>query len=208
LHKGSVYLRVSVIPLIVLALFGLLFTGAVPTEDDTVFITIVHTNDVHGRVWAEEGGAMGYTHMAAIVKELREAGENVLLLDAGDTFQGSSAASLSQGESIVKIMNSMGYDAMVAGNHDFAYGWQKLCELSEMANFPVLSANVVGQDGRELLQPATIKELGGVRIGIFGLTTPETVYKTHPRNVGGLLFTDPVQRAREMVPHWALSVTC
>ncbi len=86
MHKGSVYLRVSVIPLIVLALFGLLFTGAVPTEDDTVFITIVHTNDVHGRVWAEEGGAMGYTHMAAIVKELREAGENVLLLDAGDTF--------------------------------------------------------------------------------------------------------------------------
>ena len=59
MHKGSVYLRVSVIPLIVLALFGLLFTGAVPTEDDTVFITIVHTNDVHGRGLGRGRGSHG-----------------------------------------------------------------------------------------------------------------------------------------------------
>jgi 2',3'-cyclic-nucleotide 2'-phosphodiesterase (5'-nucleotidase family) len=199
LNKRSVYLRVSVIPLIVFALLGLLFNEVAPTETGTVYVTIVHTNDVHGRVWAEEGEAMGYAHMAAIVKGIRETKENVLLLDAGDTFQGSSAASLSQGESIVKIMNSMDYDAMVAGNHDFAYGWQKLCGLSERTDFPVLSANVPGHDGRKLLEPSTIKELGGIRIGIFGLTTPETLRKTHPRNVEGLIFADPVQSAKKMV---------
>jgi 2',3'-cyclic-nucleotide 2'-phosphodiesterase (5'-nucleotidase family) len=199
LNKRSLFLKVSIIPLIVLALFGVLFNETIPTDADTVSVTIVHTNDIHGRVWEEAPVAMGYAHIAAKVKEIREVNKHVLLLDAGDTFQGSSAASLSRGESIVKIMNSMDYDAVVAGNHDFGYGWQRLCELSEMADFPVLSANVRTQDGRELLESLTIKELGGMRIGIFGLTTPETLQKTHPGNVEGLVFYDPVQTARKMV---------
>lgn len=199
LNKRTIYLRVSVIPLIVFALFGLLFRGTVPPETGTVAVTIVHTNDVHGHVWAEEGGAMGYAHLAAVINGIRETKENVLLLDAGDTFQGSSAASLSRGESIVQIMNSMGYDAMAAGNHDFAYGWQRLGELAEMAAFPVLSANVQKPDGSQLLKSFTIKEVDGIRIGIIGLTTLETRYKTHPHNVEGLIFADPVERAREVV---------
>jgi len=197
LKKRGLFLRVSVIPLILLTLFGLLFNGLTSSDADTV-VTIIHTNDMHGSVWEKEP-EMGYAHIAAKVKEIREVNKNVLLLDAGDAFQGSSAASLSQGESIVKIMNSMDYDAMVAGNHDFDYGWQRLCELSEIADFPVLSANVRKQDGEKLLEALTIKELSGIRVGIFGLTTPETIRKTHPKNVEGLVFDDPIQTAREFV---------
>jgi len=198
LKNKDLLLRVSIIPLILAVLFGLLFNETTLTEADTVYLTIIHTNDVHGSIWEEEP-EMGYAHMAAKVKEIRETNKNVLLLDAGDAFQGSSAASLSRGESIVKIMKTMGYDAMVAGNHDFAYGWQRLYELSEMADFPVLSANVRRQDGGKLLEASTIKELEGVRIGILGLTTLETLQKTHPWNVEGLIFDDPIQTAREMV---------
>jgi len=198
LKNKDLLLRVSIIPLILAVLFGLLFNETTLTEADTVYLTIIHTNDVHGSIWEEEP-EMGYAHMAAKVKEIRETNKNVLLLDAGDAFQGSSAASLSRGESIVKIMKTMGYDAMVAGNHDFAYGWQRLYELSEMADFPVLSANVRRQDGGKLLEASTIKELEGFRIGILGLTTLETLQKTHPWNVEGLIFDDPIQTAREMV---------
>jgi 2',3'-cyclic-nucleotide 2'-phosphodiesterase (5'-nucleotidase family) len=199
LNKKFLFLKVSIIPLIVLALFGLLFSEEIFTDTEIAYVTIVHTNDIHGRVWEEESVAMGYAHIASIVEKIRKTNENVLLLDAGDTFQGSSAASLSRGEGIVKVMNSMDYDAMTAGNHDFGYGWQKLCELSEIANFPVLSANVRGYDGKNLLKSSIIIELSGIRIGIFGLTTPETMHKTHPRNVEGLIFDDPVQVAKKMV---------
>jgi len=198
LNKRVLLLRVSIILLVFLALFGILFNESIPTNAESVSVIIVHTNDLHGSIWEKEP-EMGYAHIAAKVKKFKETNNNVLLLDAGDTFQGNSAASLSQGESIVKIMNSMGYDAMVVGNHDFSYGWQRLCELSEMTNFPVLAANVRREDGDHLLATSTIKELNGVRIGIFGLTTTETLQKTHPRNVAGLIFDDPIQTAREMV---------
>jgi len=198
LKKKDLILRVSIVPLILLVLLGMLFTEAPLSEADRISIIIVHTNDVHGSIWERER-EMGYAHIAAKVKEIRSLHKNVLLLDAGDTFQGSSVASLSRGESIVKIMNSMGYDAMVAGNHDFAYGWQRLSELAEMANFPVLSANVRKTDGDTLLEASTIKELDGLKIGIFGLTTTETPGKTHPRNVEGLIFDDPIHTAKKMV---------
>ncbi|MFY9499110.1 MAG: 5'-nucleotidase C-terminal domain-containing protein [Tepidanaerobacteraceae bacterium] len=198
MKKKDLLLRVSIVPLILLALLVMLFTEAPLSDYDRISVIIVHTNDVHGSIWAKES-EMGYAHMAAIVKEIREANNNVLLLDAGDTFQGSSVASLSQGESIVKIMNSMGYDAMVVGNHDFAYGWQRLSELAEKANFPLLSANVRKPDGVPLLETSTIKELDGLKVGIFGLTTTETPRKTHPRNVEGLIFDDPVHTAKQIV---------
>jgi 5'-nucleotidase len=198
--KRYIFLLIGFLALLALALIALpLNEEAVPAHSETVSLTIIHTNDVHGRIWEEEQAAMGYMHMAAKVKEARETNENVLLLDAGDTFHGSSAASLSLGESIVKIMNGMGYDAMVPGNHDFGYGWQRLRELSGLAGFPVLAANVRESRGNMLLEPSTVKELNGIRVGIFGLTTLETLHKTHPRNVEGLLFDDPVQSAREIV---------
>ncbi|MHB8076529.1 metallophosphoesterase family protein [Desulfosporosinus fructosivorans] len=82
---------------------------------------------------------------------------------------------------------------------DFNYGYQRLLELDAMTNFPILSANIQTTDGKRLLTPYIIKDVEGIKIGIFGLTTPETTYKTHPKNVEGLTFVDPVEEAKVIV---------
>lgn len=177
---------------------GFVFTPTVAVlaeEENITTITIVHTNDTHSRV--NEG--VGFAKISAKVKELKEANLNVLLLDAGDTFHGQTFATISKGESIVKVMNAVGYDVMTPGNHDFNYGQDRLLELAGLAQFPIISANVVKADGTTLLEPYVIKEVGGLKIGIFGLSTPETAYKTKPTNVEGLTFADPVEIAQQMV---------
>lgn len=162
-------------------------------------ITIVHTNDTHARVEEGKYAGMGFAKISTKIKEIKKNNKNVLVLDAGDTFHGQTIAQLVKGESIVKIMNTIGYDAMVPGNHDFNYGQERLLELSNMTNFPIISANIFKDDGTRLLKPYIIKDFNGVKVGIFGLTTPETSYKTHPDNVKGLNFKNPVDVAREIV---------
>lgn len=167
-------------------------------ESEPVNITIVHTNDTHARV-KSDSSSLGFAKISTKIKELKSVNPNVLVLDAGDAFHGQTIASLLRGESIVRVMNAVGYDAMVAGNHDFNYGQDRLLELAKMANFPILAANVIKSNGDTLLPPYTIKEISGVKVAIFGLATPETTYKTHPNNVKGLAFEDPVKVAKAMV---------
>jgi len=163
-------------------------------------INILHTNDSHARVFEGKYDGMGFAKLSTLIKQFEQENEHTLLLDAGDTFHGTTFATLEEGSSIVKIMNEIGYDSMAAGNHDSNYGFKRLLELEEMADFPVLSANVFYEETGELvLDPYTIREVNGVAFGIFGLSTPETHYKTHPKNVEGLKFTDPVEAAKKMV---------
>jgi len=164
----------------------------------TTTIQLIHVNDVHSRVFESSSAGMGYAKLETLVEEYRRQNPNTLLLDAGDTFHGQTFATLERGESIVKIMNELGFVAMTAGNHDFNYGADRLLELAEMAEFPVLGANV-DRAGQDLLPGTTIIPIDGVRIGIFGLTTPETAYKTHPNNVKGITFVDPVVEAQKQV---------
>ncbi|WP_058484895.1 5'-nucleotidase C-terminal domain-containing protein [Defluviitalea phaphyphila] len=162
-------------------------------------LTIFHTNDIHG--FMEEGAydGMGYAKIATKVNQTKAKQENVLLLDAGDAIQGSNLVTLNEGEAAIEVMNEMNYDVMVAGNHEFDYGKERLKELEEMANFPILGANIKYEDGTDFLTPYVIKEVGGIKVGIFGLTTPETTYKSHPDNTKGLKFNDIVETAKEMV---------
>lgn len=163
-------------------------------------ITILHTNDSHSRVFEDKYAGMGFAKLSTLIKQHEEENKNTLVLDAGDTFHGQTIATLEKGESIVEIMNAVGYEAMAAGNHDFNYGYERLLELAEMTDFPVISANVIYEDTGELvLPPYVVKEVDGVKLGIFGLSTPETHFKTHPKNVEGLKFTDPVEAAKKMV---------
>ena len=147
----------------------------------------------------ESADSIGYVKLATILKEQKASNPNTLMIDAGDTFHGQTIANLVRGESIVRIMNTIGYDVMTAGNHDFNYGSAHLAELSKQTKFPVLGANVKRADGSRLLGANIVKEVDGIRIGIFGLTTPETAYKTHPNNVEGITFVDPVQEAKAQV---------
>ncbi|WP_322923182.1 5'-nucleotidase C-terminal domain-containing protein [Paenibacillus campi] len=162
-------------------------------------ITLLHTNDVHAHA-VEDSPSMGLAKIAGLADLYRAANPNTLLLDDGDAVHGTSFATLVRGESMIQVMNKMGYAAMEPGNHEFDYGYERLLELAKMANFPVISANIVQKDtGKAPFQPFIIREVDGVKIGIFGLETPETAYKTNPNNVKNVEFTDPTAAARKMV---------
>ncbi|MGV6933952.1 5'-nucleotidase C-terminal domain-containing protein [Paenibacillus sp. FSL H7-0442] len=172
--------------------------GTATTPVSGKHITILHTNDTHAHVVANDK-EMGFAKLAGIIDQYRASNPNTLLLDDGDTVHGTTFATLVKGESIVKVINKLRYDAMVPGNHEFNYGWKHLVELSKEIQFPVLSANIKQTDGTRLFKPYVIKEVDGVKIGIIGLTTPETAYKTNPKNVEGIQFTDPAAEAKAAV---------
>lgn len=196
-QKGRFQMKKVLSMILVLVMIFSLSTVTM-AADDQVTITIVHTNDTHARV--ESGnGIIGFAKISTKVNELREANPNLLLIDAGDVFHGQTIATLVRGESIAKILNVMKYDVMVPGNHDFNYGQERLLELKDMLDFPMLAANISKEDDSQLLDGYMIKEIDGVKVGVFGLSTPETAYKTHPKNVEGLTFDNPIEKAKEMV---------
>jgi len=164
-------------------------------------IVIAHTNDVHGRVNEDSySGTMGMATIKNLVDALRATYENTFLVDAGDILHGTTFATLEEGESMINVMNQVGYDLMVPGNHDFNYGQDRLLELEELADFPMITANIQYElDDSDFMNPYVIQDFDGVKVGFFGLTSPETVFKTHPDNVVGLNFLDPIAQATLMV---------
>ncbi len=187
---------------LVLALVALL-TVSVPIL--AAEIIILHTNDVHSRVEShlpqgaeEEQG--GRVRAATVVEEIRAiyGKDKVLLLDAGDSLHGMNIDNLFGGLPSIEIMNAMGYDAFTPGNHEFNYGQAVLAERIADAKFPTLASNVTHEDGSLFAgYSALIKEVNGVKVGIIGLVAEETPIVTHPKNVEGLLFRDPVVIAKQ-----------
>ncbi|MBM7641793.1 cell surface ecto-5'-nucleotidase Nt5e [Streptococcus loxodontisalivarius] len=172
-------------------------TSAPSSSDE---ITIIHTNDVHGRM-QEASGVIGDAKLATIVNESRQEGETIVL-DAGDVFQGLPISNSSEGEDMATILNTIGYDAMTLGNHEFDFGLEQLKNLSSQLNFPMVSSNVY-VDGARLFQAYTIvdknKAVTGDEFVVIGVTTPETATKTHPSNVVGVTFTDPVTEVNNVI---------
>ncbi len=180
----------------IMLLVVLIASGVTFADDHMTTFTIVHTNDTHARIEEGDYDGMGFAKIYTKVRMLEEEGKELLILDAGDTFHGQTIASLVEGESVVRVLNAIGYDAMTVGNHDFNYGQERLLELKDMIDFPMVSANIM-KDGENFLPPYTMTEIDGVSIAIVGMTSPETSYKTHPKNVEGITFTNPIEAARE-----------
>jgi 5'-nucleotidase len=179
-------------------------------------LTLLGTNDWHG--WAQPHEALakdgttvpegGLALYASVVKMLRaETGGSLLVLDAGDIFQGTLVSNLSEGAVMVDAFNALGVDAVAVGNHEFDYGpvgpavvpakpgddpVGALKARIAQARFPFLAANVV--DASTGVSPAwlgsgtAIRDVGGIRVGLVGLITPETPRTTNPVNVAGLRF--------------------
>lgn len=166
-------------------------------ERQEKMITILHTNDQHARV--SPGDGLGMAKIAGLKDEFTGYNESVLLLDVGDVLHGTTFATLEKGASVVKVMNEVGYDVMTPGNHDFNYGKDRLLELAAMADFDIISSNIAYEGGASFLKQYVIKEVDGIKVAVFGLTTPETYYKTLPSNVEGLTINDPVTTARMMM---------
>ena len=155
--------------------------AASPEEDLTGHIVILHTNDVHG-------GIAGYASVAALKQAYQQAGAYVILADAGDFAQGDPTVSISQGATAVELMNLAGYDVAVPGNHEFDYGYANLKTLEEQASFPILAANIQYEGSQALGENTIFTTDSGVKIGVFGLDTPETATKANPDKIQGVTF--------------------
>ena len=166
--------------LIVLSLFG-----CKPKTNGEV--TIVYTNDIHTHInntKTDDNGneikLLNYGSIKALKDDLIASGKQVLLLDVGDHIQGTAYGGIDSGESIVKIVNAVGYDAATLGNHEFDYGQQQVFNLiNNIATYPFLSCNFYSiSDNKLVLEPYKIFEKDGLKIAVIGISTPETISKS------------------------------
>lgn len=187
---------IRLLPLLLLALPSL---AAEPIK-----IRVYHTNDIHGWIMTRpdkfqpEKSVGGAEALAALIA--REKGPK-LVLDAGDWWQGTPEGSLSKGAAVAEVFNAIGYDAVVIGNHEYDAGAEELKALIPRIQAPVLSANTYGADGKLVpwVKPWIVKEVAGVKVGLFGLTTTGMPRLAFPKHIAGLAFRREVEVAREAV---------
>ena len=156
----------------------------VMTEEATMAgkTVILHTNDVHGAV-------EGYAYIAQLKADYEAKGAEVILVDAGDYSQGKTYVSVTKGADAVTMMNAAGYDVVTLGNHEFDYGYAQLKENMSKAKFKVVCADVFNEDGTPIFDANyTYTTKSGVKVGFFGMETPETQTKANPALIKGLTF--------------------
>jgi 5'-nucleotidase len=198
---------------------GALAFSAIPNEvfakSDLVKITILHTNDVHSHIdpfpdndpkFAGLGGAV---NRAALIKKIRAEEKNVLLLDAGDIFQGTPYFNMYGGELEFKLMTMMQYDASTIGNHDFDNGLEGLVKQLPHAGFPFINCNYDFRDtpmaGKTI--PHKIFKKDGIKIGVFGLGI-ELEGLVEKRMYGNTKYLDPMVKAAEAAHHLKMEEKC
>jgi len=154
-------------------------------QEETVHLTILGTTDVHGNIynWSYEDQKednVGFAMIYSVVKAVRQENPNTILLDNGDTTQGTiltddlyNTELVNELHPIMDVMNFMGYDAMTLGNHEFNFGTDFIDKLVKEADFPILGANIYYKsDGKNFVKPYTVKEIAGIKVGILGFATP------------------------------------
>lgn len=181
----------------------LLLLLSVAVYSEIVEIKIIHTNDMHGRALERRSSLdknktiSGFSSLKTLInkEKLLSAvkGEKFFLFDLGDSIQGTIFGEYRKGFDIMKLMNSLGYDLWVLGNHEFDFGQKQLKNIISMANFPILCSNVKlrGKDGNlisldEFIKDYYIINISGIKIGIFGLTTPSLLNMSVKKNVENL----------------------
>ena len=194
---------------LLLLLSGVLLAREVP-------ITILHTCDLHGNVLPTENydgqtNLGGIARCATMIRQVRAAEKNVLLVDAGDTIQGAAVSYLTDGQVMVKALNELRYDAWVWGNHEFDWGLEKLAACAERAQMPILNANLQAASANSALagaaarilarrQAYVLREVDGVKVAVIGLNTPGIPNWSRPRLIEGLKFVDSVETLRKSFP--------
>lgn len=196
--------------IILVLLFGVVLVARsfVP---ERVQITILGTTDLHGNInpidyYTNKSDNRGFAKIATLINRVRKEQPNTLLIDSGDTIQGSPLESFHSRKNNVRtdpmmlVMSSMNYDAMAVGNHEYNFGLKVLEKARGEAKFPWLSGNTYkkGTD-KTHYKPYIVKEVAGVKVGILGLTTPGVPYWDNPPNYAGLEFRNPVPEARKWV---------
>ncbi|MGR5268949.1 bifunctional UDP-sugar hydrolase/5'-nucleotidase UshA [Vibrio astriarenae] len=198
-------LKATLSAAIMAALVGCASQSAPEWEADTTYrLTILHTNDHHGRFWQNRYGEYGMAARKTLIDEMRaeiEAeGGSVLLLSGGDINTGVPESDLQDAEPDFKGMSIIGYDAMALGNHEFDNPLDVLAKQIEWANFPMLSANIYDKaTGERMFQPYQMFTKQGIKIAVIGLTTEDTAKIGNPEFIGGIDFRDPKQEAKQLI---------
>lgn len=173
--------------------------------DKTYSLTILHTNDNHGRFWHNRHGEYGMPARMTLISDIRAevqaAGGSVLLLSGGDINTGVPESDLQDAEPDFMGMKKMAYDAMALGNHEFDNPLEVLAKQQDWAGFPFLSANIYAKDsGERMFKPYTLIEKQGLKIAIVGFTTEDTARIGNPEYLGNVEFRDPKTEAQKLLP--------
>jgi 2',3'-cyclic-nucleotide 2'-phosphodiesterase/3'-nucleotidase len=200
---------------LLLVSFALLVLSCFPqsalVQSERVQITILGTTDLHGNIdpidyYTNKPDNRGLAKIATLIKAIRKDQPNVLLIDSGDTIQGSPLESFhgrknnQPPDPMMLAMNALNYDAMTVGNHEYNFGLKVLEKARQEAKFPWLSANTYDSNNSQThYKPYLIREVAGVKIGILGLTTPGIPNWDNPPNYAGLEFHNPIPEARKWV---------
>ena len=139
-------------------------------------ITILFTSDVHCGVDQN----FGYAGLCEVIKHVEKSGDHVILVDDGDSIQGEPMGTVSKGEANIELMNEVGYDVAIPGNHEFDYGMENFLKLTEKADFPYISCNF-NKEGELVFDPYVIKEFDDIKVAFVGVTTPETLTTSTPK---------------------------
>ena len=164
--------------LAVVMLLGLIMVPAAAKAEgeEAKDIVILYTNDVHCGI----NDSIGYEGLARVKAAYEAVGKEVILVDCGDSVQGDVIGTLSKGEAIVELMNEVGYDVAVIGNHEFDYGMEQFNKNVSLAKFQYICCNFLNDKGEAVLKPYTIVEAAGKKIGFIGIDTPESFTKSTP----------------------------
>ena len=176
-----------------------------PDPDKTYKVTLLHTNDHHGRFWQNKYGEYGMAARKSLIDDIRREvaaeGGYVLLLSGGDINTGVPESDLQNAEPDFKGMSMLGYDAMAVGNHEFDNALDVIRQQEQWSKFPFLAANIYdAQTGQRLFKPYQIFEFDGLRIGVMGLTTEDTKKLGNPEYMGNIEFTVPAVEAQKLLP--------
>ncbi|MGI2856264.1 bifunctional UDP-sugar hydrolase/5'-nucleotidase UshA [Shewanella algae] len=171
--------------------------------DNCTKFTILHTNDNHGRFWENSYGEYGMAARKTLIERLRSEvesnGGQTLLLSGGDINTGVPESDLQDAEPDFIGMNLIGYDAMAVGNHEFDNPLSVLDMQRELAEFPMLAANIYKKDGTRYFEPYKVFDVKGLKVAVIGLTTEDTHKIGNPEVVGELKFTDPKEEIKKVI---------
>lgn len=177
-------------------------------DDGQVDITILETSDLHGVIYPYDYAADtalngGLAKVATIVKQEREKDPNLLLVDCGDTLQGNMISDFRENDvhPMFDAMNLLKFDAFALGNHEFNFEWDNLVKALKSFDGEVLSANIYKKNGERYAKPYMIKEIEGVKVGIFGLVAPHvtTWEASDPTHFDNMTFTTPMEETGKVL---------
>jgi 5'-nucleotidase/UDP-sugar diphosphatase len=179
-------------------LLAFLVLLSLPLAAEIRSLTILHVNDLHARLTPLENHTGGFAYLASAIRKQRANCHDCILLNAGDLVQGSPVSTIFRGTPVYEIGNLFGFDASTLGNHEFDYGWEQVQRFLKIANYPMVTANVVDGSGKLMTpKPYVILNVNGLRVAVLGIMTDTLADITTPKLMGDWHTIPAIETARK-----------